>query len=106
MRFMPERDEVLALVGVWLLWPSLYLFRNAITAMLSGFSGSLPLTTRLGIEVLQWNRWCLPSLAGTAIVVGVARVITHGESRKTAYHAVTLAAFGFAVGVLGLLFLQ
>jgi hypothetical protein len=106
MRFLPDRYEMLALVGVWLLWPALFFSRNATMVVLAQFCGSLPLTMRFGIEVLQWNRWGVPSLVGTAVVVAIARVVRDANRKKAACHVVTVAAFGFAVAELGLLFMN
>lgn len=97
MRFVPEKDEAIALVAVWLVWPSLHLTGWAVLPLLSQLGVSLPAHTRLGIHLLMANRLCVPSLVGTAAIVLVSRFAPTPEVKRFILHLITLLAFGFTV---------
>lgn len=106
MKYLPDRHEALALAAVWLTWPALRLSHIAFQAAQSDMlMGAISWHKQLGMELLRSNLRCLPSLIGSVVVVIVARFVSKEELKKTAFHATTLGAFGFVVGVQGLLFI-
>jgi hypothetical protein len=104
MKTLPDRDEALALAGVWLMWLALTFAAVAFSHAFREIGTTLPMTVRVGVELCYVNRWAIPSLIGTAAVVAIARAMRDSGKKQTACHAVTLCAFGYAVVVLGLLF--
>jgi hypothetical protein len=97
MRWIPERDEALALMAVWLIWPALHFTAWAVLPVLAQLGASLPLLTRLAFQVLQANRLCVPSLVGTAAIGLVGRLAPSPEVKRFALHLITLSAFAFTV---------
>jgi len=97
MRFMPDRDETIALVAVWLTWPALHLTGYAVFVLLGHVSICLPLPARLAFAVLLANRICLPSLVGTAAIALTARFAPTPAAKRLICHLITLLAFAFTV---------
>lgn len=100
MKCLPDRDETLALVAVWLMWPALHFAAWAVHPLFSQLSGCLPLPTRLAFQVLQANRLCIPSLIGTTAIVLVSRLTPTSGTRHLLLHLITLLAFGFTVLIM------
>jgi len=103
MRFRPDRNELLALAGVWLLWPALLFLMYAAAG--DRLNGALPLHVRAAIHLLSGHAMWLPSLTGTVLLAMVARYVRCPETRQCACHALTLGAFAYCVLVLVLLFI-
>ena len=97
MRVMPYRDEALALVGVWIIYPALYFAGVSIGSRLGEITGSLPVTMRLAFDVSRANLYCVPSLIGTGCIVLVGRFTPTVEAKRFLWHLITLMAFGFTV---------
>ena len=100
MRFMPDKDEALALGAVWMVWPALHLAGCSIAPLLGQLGVSLPWSARLAIEVSQANARLIPSLIGTGCIVIARRFARTSEIRRFLCHLITFFAFGFTVATM------
>ena len=97
---LPNRNETVALIAVWVIWPALWLAETAAFARISELNGSLPLPLRWTMVVVASNAYCVPSLVGTAILVAIARLSKNQDLLRFGCHILTLAAFVFVVIVM------
>lgn len=100
MKLIPDKDVVVALLSVWLMWPAFYLASRAVMPILSELGASLPLPTRFALAVLQTNQLCIPSLAGTTTVVIVARLAPTPQAKRFLCHLITFASFAFTLATI------
>jgi hypothetical protein len=100
LRFLPDKDEAIALTAVWMIWPALQLTRLAIWPLFAQCLMSFPLPTRIAIEIVQANGICLPSLIGTVLVVLAARFAPTAQAKCRLCHLITFAAFAFTVSTM------
>ena len=97
MRFIPEKEEVLALLAVWFIWPVLICTEWAVSPLFFEIGGSLPLSVRFALEIMNMNRHCLPSLIGTGLIVLAGRFSPTPETKRFIFHLISLTAFAFTV---------
>lgn len=98
MKFLPDKDEAVALAAVWLIWPALHLTKLTMTPILAEFSVCLPLPTRAAFEIVRLSdNFCIPSLLGMLLIVFVDRLVPRLESKRFLLHLITFVAFDFTV---------
>lgn len=100
MRFMPDKDELLALTAVWIICPVVHFAAWVCAHRFGEFGGSLPLFARFAFAVSRSNQYCIPSLIGTGCIVLVGRFASTLATKRFLCHLITLAAFCFTTATM------
>ena len=93
MRFTPDRSELLALVSVWIISPIVAGLAWAIAPTAFENIGPLPPSALFGMKILMLNEYLVPSIAGTALLVAISRLVKCESTRAFLCHLLTFTAF-------------
>ena len=100
MRFLPDKQELLALGAVWLIYPVLLFAEWAVSPLFRAADYSLPWPVWRALNLLNWNHMLIPSLIGTGCVILAARISPSPETKRFLCHVITFVTFCFTVVVI------